>query len=223
MAFHKADYDLYVFLGDPASEPLWHWNKWHQLIPQIDALLRVARGPASIRSTQYLPNRTGTIKFGKIVWKEKDQQKWTHLSPSNLEASPRWNFLSAELWAPAWMQCEREGLAPDVFLSISSQGYFGKATSFEPVVVLAVVTELARRDAVLIAGAVEKLRELLNAKLVGHQRRPWGRTALGGLGFENSIQDLHVTGLFKPGKSQERPLGLDLFSGTWDLVAATTK
>jgi hypothetical protein len=47
-----------------------------------------------------LPNRDGTVKFGRIGWKEQDQQKWRHGSPRNLESSTSWNFLTAELWAP---------------------------------------------------------------------------------------------------------------------------
>ena len=171
-----------------------------------------------MRSTQYLPNRAGTVKFGKINWKESDQQKWTHLSPANGETSANWNFLSAELWAPAWTQCEREKSAPDVFLSISSKAHFGKAALFEPVVVMAAVSDFAQRESASVTRVIQKLAELLNAKLVARQRRPWGRTALGGLGFKNSIQDLHVSGLFKPGRRQEQPLGLDLLADSWDLV-----
>ena len=110
MAFHTADYDVYVFIGDPATQPLWRWDKWQLLMPALDDLLHVARGPASTRSTQFLPNRGGTVKFGRIGWKESDQQKWTHGSPRTLESSPSWRFLDTELWAPAWTQCERDSL-----------------------------------------------------------------------------------------------------------------
>jgi hypothetical protein len=151
-------------------------------------------------------------------WKEPDQQKWTHGSPRTLESSPSWGFLNAELWAPAWTQCERERSAPDVFVSIASQGASGAAPSFEPVIVLAVVSQLSQRENLLVAPAIERLRELVNPKLVAHLRRPSGRSALGGIGFSNSVQDLHITGLFKPGRRQERPVDLDLFEEAWELV-----
>jgi hypothetical protein len=218
MAFHTADYDVYVFLGDPASQPLWHWDKWLRLMPDLDALLHVARGPAATRSTQFLPNRSGTVKFGRIGWKEQDQQKWTHGSPRTLETSPRWNFLTTELWAPAWTQCERDRSAPDIFISIASQSAFNTATSFEPVIVVAIISELSRRENLLVTRVIERLRELVNPKLVAHQHRPWGRSAMGGAGFSDSIQDLHVTGLFKPGRRQERPVDLDLFEDKWEPV-----
>ena len=223
MAFHTGEFHLYVLLGDPASEPLWHWKKWQQLTPDLDAFFHVARGPASIHSTQFLPNFGGTVKFGKIAWKEKDQQKWTHGSPSNLDSSPNWNFVSAELWVPARAQCEREASAPDIFMSIASESAVGTAASFQPVVLLAVVSELARCQNALVAIVIDRLWELMNPKLVAHQRRPWGRSALGGAGFTNSIQDLHVSGLFKPGRRQERAVGLDLLAGEWEPVHAPVR
>src|SRR5450631_2135520 len=151
MGFHTADYDVYVFLGDPASQPIWHWDKWLRLMPELTALLHVARGPASTRSTQSLANERETVKFGRIGWKEPDQQKWTHGSPRTLDSSPNWRFFNAELWAPAWTQCERERSAPDVFMSIASQGAFVSTPSFEPAILLAVVSELSRRENLLVA------------------------------------------------------------------------
>ena len=216
MAFHTADYDVYVLLGDPACKPLWWWENWRQLMPELGALLHVARGPALVRSTQYLPNRSGTVKFGRIRWNERDQQKWTHGSPSNFDSSPGWRFLSAELWAPAWTQCARENCAPDVFMVIASERLFGDATSFEPVIVFAVASELVSRNAELVTRVVERLGEIVNPKLVANQRRPWGRSLPSGVGYTNSIQDLHVTGLFKRGQRQGRAIGLDLFADVWE-------
>jgi hypothetical protein len=219
MGFHTADYDVYVFLGDPAFQPIWHWEKWLQLMPELTALLHVARGPASTRSTQFLANERETVKFGRIGWKEPDQQKWTHGSPRTLGSSPNWRFFNAELWAPAWTQCKSERSAPDVFMSIASQGAFVSTPSFEPAILLAVVSELSRRENLLVACVIGRLRELVNPKLVVHQRRPWGRSLAGGAFYSNSISDLHVTGgLFKAGRSHERPVDLDLFAESWELV-----
>lgn len=218
MAFHTADYDVYVLLGDPASQALWHWDKWLRLMPDLGALLHVARGPASTRSTQFLPNRGGTVKFGRIGWKEADQQKWTHGSPRTLESSPGWRFLDTELWAPAWTQCEKEKSAPDIFMAIASQAGFGDAPSFEPVIVLAVLCELSHRENLLVARVIERLREVTSPRLVARLRRPWGRSTLSGVGFYDSIQELHVTGLFKPGPRQERPIDLDLFADAWEQI-----
>jgi len=212
MAYHTADYDVYVFLGDPASQPLWHWNAWQKLLPELDSLIGEARGKTGVRSTQNLPNRGGTVKFGRIGWNERDQQKWTHGSPINLAVSATWNFLSAEVWAPIWTQCKSQ--PPDVFLSIFSESALAATPSFNPVVLLAVVSTVAERDPKRVGDVVGRLTEVLSPRLSVFQRRPWGR-AFGKIGFSNSIQDLHVCGLFKPGRVHERPVDLQLFADEW--------
>ena len=214
MANPAAEFDTYVFLGDPAMPPLWRWSAWQQVAPAMDPVIQAARGPASVRSTQNLPQRAGTVKFGRIGWKEADHQKWTHESPRTLAESSTWEFLNAEVWAPAWTQCEREHWAPDVFLSISNEAIVARAVSFNPVVVFAVATDLAQRNGASLAGAISRLAELLAPKLSGFVQRPWGRSVRN-VGFTNAIQDLHISGLFKPGDRHKKPVALDMLSGTW--------
>ena len=221
MGFHAADYDAYVVLGAPDAPPLWSWKVWQRCLPAIDPMIQAARGKPAIRSTQYLPNRAGVVKFGRLGWKVSDHQKWTHRSPTNNEASKSWTFLSLEVWAPAWTVCERENLAPDVFLSIADEslgGGYRQDLLFNPVVVFAVVSALAQRQPSEVSAVVSALRELSSAKLVGCQRRPWGQP-FGSVGFTNSIQDLAVSGLFKPGQRQKGEFGFHLFADKWDPVS----
>src|SRR5262249_19118656 len=220
MAFHTADYDTIVVLGDPKAQPLWNWPVWQRLLPALNPLMQAARGKAAVRSDQFLPNRSGTVKFGRIGWKESDHQKWTHGSPKNKEDSKSWSFMSVEVWAPAWTVCERENRAPDVFLSVSDESLLGcqRELAFNPVVVLAVVAELAEREAALLSTAVSTLCQLTSPKLAGYRRRPWG-ISLGSVGFTNSIQDLAASGLFKPGSRHGRDVGFHLFSEEWKPVS----
>jgi hypothetical protein len=222
MAFHTAAYDTYIVLGDPAAAALWHWKVWKRFSPAIDPLIQAARGKPAVRSTQYLPNRAGEVKFGRLGWKESDHQKWSHGSPTNKEASESWSFLSLEVWAPVWTVCERENLAPDVFLSIADEslgGGYCQDLMFNPVVVFAAVSAFAQGHPSAVSAVVSALRELTAAKLVGYQRRPWGK-ALGSVGFTNSIQDLAVSGLFKPGPRHKGEFGFHLFADRWEPVSA---
>ncbi|HJY75540.1 MAG TPA: hypothetical protein VKE95_02860 [Burkholderiales bacterium] len=220
MAFHTADYDAYVVLGAPDCPPLWSWKIWQRFLPAIDSLIQTARGKPAVRSTQYLPDGAGVVKFGRLGWKLSDHQKWTHGSPTNSDASKSWSFLSLEVWAPAWTVCEREDLAPDVFLSIADEsrgGGYGQDLLFNPVVVFALVAALAQRQTPEVSAVVSTLRELSCAKLVGYQRRPWGKPS-GSIGFTNSIQDLAVSGLFRPGPRHKGELGFHLFADKWQPV-----
>lgn len=219
MAFHTAEYDVYALLASPEAVPIWYWEKWRLLIPSLDELLRVARGPASIRSTQLLDNRRKTMKFGRINWRDRDQQKWTHGSPMTLNSCSTWTFQDTELWAPSWNQCERENLAPDVFLAIAGNAVYRRSTAFGSVIVFSVVRELSSRENRLVTLVIDQLRQLTEPKLVAHRQRPWGRSTRDGLGFFDSLQELHVLGLFKVGPLQNLPVDLGLFQGEWDLVS----
>lgn len=220
MGFHTAKYDVYVALGDPRATPLWKWRVWQQFLPAIDPLINAARGKAAVRSTQFQAKLAGDVKFGRLAWKEADHQKWCHGSPANKDVSKSWHFLSTEVWAPAWTVCEREDLAPDVFLSIANESFGGgvrKGLLFNSVVILAVVSELAQRHTTELDIAVSALREATGAKLVGYKRRPWGKSC-GSDSFTNAIQDLAYSGLFKPGPRHEDKLGLHLFADKWKSV-----
>jgi hypothetical protein len=101
-----------------------------------------------------------------------------------------------------------------VFLSISNESEIGRSEHllFNPVVVLAVISELAGHEQALIAPVLEALRTLTSAKLVVQSRRPWGKQVPSG-SFTHAINDLHVTGLFKPGPRHKRgAVTLDLFA-----------
>ena len=221
MAFHTANYDTYVVLGRPDVAPLWRWKVWQRLWPTIDPLIQAARGNPAVRSTQFLPKLAGEVKFGRLGWKDADHQKWCHGSPANKDASRSWKFLNVEAWAPAWTACEREDLAPDVFLSIANESFAGgsrKGLSFNPVVVFAVVSELARQQPSKVSAVVSVLRELTSAKFIGYKRRPWGK-ACGSDGFTNAIQDLTFSGLFKPGPRHESEFGFHLFEDKWKTLS----
>ena len=221
MAFHTADYDAYVLLGDPEAPPLWRWEVWQRLSPAMDPLMKATRGKPAVRSTQFLRNPKTAVKFGRLGWKDSDHQKWTHGSPTNEEASESWSFLSTEIWAPAWTVCERENLAPDVFLSVADNGSYRQDMLFNPDVIFAVVSAFAQRHPSMVSAVVSALHNLTRAKLVGYQRRPWGKS-IGSIGFTNSIQDLAWSGLFKPGPRHSGDVGLHLFADHWEAVSTQT-
>ena len=156
-----------------------------------------------------------------MAFHSADHQKWCHGSSINKEESTSWSFLDLQVWAPAWTACERENQAPDVFLSISNESLGGaniRELLFNPVVILAVVAELARQEPALVTWAVSALRKVTSSKLIGHRRRPWGK-AFGSSGFTNSIQDLAVSGLFRPSPRHKREMGVHLFAEEWEPVS----
>ena len=108
----------------------------------------------------------------------------------------------------------------DVFMSIANESLgsgFRQDLLFNPVVLLAVVSELARQKVSIVRTAVSSLWTLLEPKLLGYRHRPWG-VAFGVTGFTNAIQDLSVSGLFKPGQRHKEGVGFHLFAEEWQPV-----
>jgi hypothetical protein len=89
--------------------------------------------------------------------------------------------------------------------------------SFNPVILFAVTSELARRAASLVSAVMASLWRLTSPKLVGYKQRPWG-TAFGSVGFTKSIQDLVMSGLFKPGRRHGVGVGFHLLAEEWEPV-----
>ncbi len=217
MSFYDNDYSVYVFLGEPENKPLWYWESWQSVTPLLNELINTCRGKAAIRSNQYSSDGS-LVRFGRMQWSEKSNQKWTHDSPLSV-ADEHTKFLSVEIWAPSWGQCEKENLSPDLFISISNESLGGTPENkllFNPVLILAVEASVAAKNKELLDEFATNLALVNKAKFKVHKVRKWGYKGLGG--FTSAIQDLGSTGLFKPGKRHERELELDTFADEWSIV-----
>jgi hypothetical protein len=157
------------------------------------------------------------ISFGRLGLDETSRAKWSHTQDGQLASGISAMFLTAEVWAPSWSVCQKDGAPPDLFFDMSSERSGvggGNDFAFGSAMVLAVASELelgsqTRESALHIADATK-------AVLVRRQKRPWG-VSTGNGGFTNAIQDLSLTGLFVPGPRHEKPVGEGLLLGEWRL------
>ncbi len=216
MSFSDRQYEVFAVLGDPSAEPAWSEQRWELIADIFDPLVQKARGRAAVRSTQLSigpgsPNQRA-ISFGRIGWNASGHRKWVHpLATGAVE------FVSTEVWAPSWTTCEREGRAPDVYLAVrNEQSVPGEHVRFNPVFIFALALD---QDSQIFSGArpsAEALATMLGSLLRVRCVRPWGYRH-GNVGFSNAIGDLYVTGLFKPGPRNQRPLSPEMLTGNWDV------
>jgi hypothetical protein len=142
MSFQDRAYELHLMLGDPTAPPLWGWEIWQPVAYHLDPVFRAARGRAGATSLQK-DTPKHNISFGRLGWNEKSHQKWTHGSPVTGERSSAWKFLATEVWAPTRGACARDNQAPDVFLFLRKEGYWGEdGLTFTPSVLLAIAADL---------------------------------------------------------------------------------
>jgi hypothetical protein len=216
MSFHDRKYQVFVILGNPATEPAWTESKWKYISEILNPLVQRARGSTAVRSSQMRagtgsPNQRG-ISFGRIGWNERGHQKWIHSSSSNSGNE----FISTEVWSPSWTSCEREGIAPDVYLAVRNE----KSTpteqvTFNPICILAVATDADMQIISRVRSSAEAISDVLNYVLRVHCMRTWG-VRFGNVGFTNAIGDLFVTGLFKPGPRNQKSPSIEMLEGSWE-------
>lgn len=214
MAFFSREYEVFLLLAAPASPGLWQQEQWTPFADAVNSIVAQARGKGAVRSHQYNPAGK-LIPFGRMGWDARGHAKWTHTA-ATIDA----RFMSLEAWAPAWTTCEKDDLAPDLFISLFNEDYLnraGKPLLFSQRLVCAVATDLGQEAVAAMRAALAQLAVKQQAPVFAHARRPWGKAMLGG--FSSAIQDLALTDLFQPGDVHARPLDAATFRGSWEMLA----
>ena len=217
MAFFSREYEVFLLLAAPASPGLWQQEQWTPFADAVNGIVAQARGKGAVRSHQYNPAGK-LIAFGRMGWDARGHAKWTHT-----QATTDARFMSLEAWAPAWTTCEKDDLAPDLFISLFNEDYLnhaGKPLLFGQRLVCAVATDLGQEAAATLRAALAQLAAKQQAPVFAHARRPWGKAMLGG--FSSAIQDLALTDLFQPGDVHARPLDAATFRGSWEMLPLAT-
>lgn len=212
MSFFSRDYELFLLLAAPGAPGLWQSEQWAPLAAGLAPVLAQTRskGKAGVRSHQYNPQGK-SLAFGRMGWDDRSHAKWTH-GPDGTDA----RFMSMEAWAPTWTVCEKEQLAPDLYLSLANEALLNRPDQpllFGQRLVCAVATDLGPQAAARARQALAALAVRQQAVLFAHTRRPWGHAAFDG--FSQAIQDLLIGGLFQPGDVHARPLDAASLCECW--------
>jgi hypothetical protein len=213
----ERQYQCFVLLGSQDAAPAWRWEQWQEIARELDPLLALARGPAGTSSTQKFLDRKGYVPFRRMGWGGKAHQKWTHGSPNNPNHT-NWRFLDMEVWAPTRGVCAAENEPPDVFFGIRNEGFSANgALKFNPVLLLAVASDLRSDIAESSARAANRIATIVEAKLKAQTVRPWARAFGTGMLTDCLNDKLHV-GLFKVGPHHAVDPSLAIFQDEWHLM-----
>lgn len=217
MSFFKREYEVYLLLAGPDAPGLWQAEQWNPFAASLDQLMVQARGKAGLRSHQYNPQGK-LIPFGRLGWNAASHAKWTH-TPATTQA----RFMSLEVWAPTWTSCEKDDLAPDLFIALANEallGLDGKTMQFGQRLLCAIATDLGLAAADTLRQTLTQLGVQQQAPWFAHTHQPWGRAAYGG--FSCAIQDMLLSGLFQAGDPHCRPLDAASFREPWTQIDLET-
>jgi hypothetical protein len=214
MSFFDRQYSVFLTLAGATAAPIWSTPVWTQFAQALDPYMSSGRGRASTRTTQYSDDRK-PVNFGRLGWDAKSHGKWTQ-SPQQAE---RVLFVHAEAWAPSWNQCERDNLAPDFFLAVANERALARAEralQFSQRIICAISQDRGSIQLAQLECTMGEWAKKLDALLFARISRPWGFAS--GAGFSGAIQDLLVSGLFKPGSPHEREPNLASLAENWENV-----
>lgn len=211
------NYNLDLILGNPDNEPLWDWRQWSKLVPLLDPLMRNNIGSIGVASTQFEGKKP--VKFGRLGWDDKSHQKWTHNSPLSSLAihANKWKFLSTEIWVPSRGSCARDGHSPDIFFFLRNEGFWGEeGLTINPLVLISIAQDVDVEMLQMERSLASYIASVVDAKLHATKSRPWAISTSTGV-ITDSIADIAVSGLFKPGPVRKQQPTTAILSEDWEL------
>jgi hypothetical protein len=222
MGFSEREFEVFVLLGNPAASPPWVQVAWAEVSKALDPLIRAARARPAVRTTQLTPGlgspNQRAISFGRIGWSDDGARKWTHTKDGRLVSGAPSHFYNCEVWAPSWTVCAREVHAPDVYFAIRNEANPAavpgqhQALCFNASCILAVASDAAAAVSEQPTRSAEALALIVQAVVRARTVRRWGS----GYAYTAAINDLIVTGLFKPGPHQQIPATVSMPDGSWE-------
>ena len=205
-------------LGDPSAAPLWERKGWTSFYEAFDPVVMLCRDKPLLRASVWTNEaKPKGIRFGRLVWSVPSFQKWVRGNPGEAGGGNDGNFFFVEISAPSLPEAGRQGRPPDFFAVIHNEAFLarGGPVAFNPRVFVAIAADMPEDALSSCRKGVATIASLVASKLSTTIKRPWGY-AFGSSGaFQNSIQDLPHTGLFKVGPPHARPIGLSTLRETW--------
>jgi hypothetical protein len=114
---------------------------------------------------------------------------------------------------PSWTICERDNRPPDTFLYVGNEvAIFSNSASFNPTVLLATAEDCEALRETRV-GAVRALASCTRPLLHLWKVRTWGNPST--VGFTDAMQDIVITGLFRPGRRHSGVPTVESLSEPW--------
>lgn len=121
MSITADNHHVHLLIRELQDSPLWSWDTWASIASSLEPLVAAARADATVASHQNSKSRKKPVKFPVLTWSDDSHSGWTHGSPRSADASGDWLFASTHVFAPAWAECVREDLSPDLYIELKQR------------------------------------------------------------------------------------------------------
>jgi hypothetical protein len=195
----KADfYYSYYLFGLSIDKPIWNWEIWEKCIPFLQSIIDICPETPSIKTSQSIPvtygkndqfvsHDKGSLRFGKMLWNKKDNEKWT----TKYANENNWTFFDTEIAYPTRSHCHKNHSNPDLFITIHNENL---TNTNDPKINQSITIHI--RTSLIVPNKLNELEknitqigELLNWKIAGKIKRPTSFKSNLGIGYTDSFWD----------------------------------
>ncbi|MDR1698267.1 MAG: hypothetical protein LBR75_00370 [Prevotellaceae bacterium] len=157
---------------------------WQRLFPMLDAIVKLSRQDAFIKTDQSIVGTNKWLGFGRMKWNFDNNKKWT---TKYLEGTDKREitFFDTEIWAPDWNYCCDKGITPDIFIKLCNNEV---AEVAKESLVIAVSPKLDYKYRSLIESEVNRMARLIPDATISIATRRWS----GGWKIGNGIGDMNI-------------------------------
>ena len=169
---------LYTFILFSYAEnsKIYDWEIWKQCVPIIDSLLKYTDYQPSISSKQGGSGKKGYLPFGRMIWSEKNNKKWTSKYRTAPDKVSKWHIYDTEIWAPSRNKClGGKWMVPDFFIKIVNDDNLHKnGAPFNNSMVISIKEEVyAQMPPESVKLAFEKLYTITSGIQSGTAKIKW--------------------------------------------------
>jgi len=185
MQWAKSIYGVHLIVAPEDSPEMCRWENWQLAFPIVDALLELSPDSAAIRTGQTFDRNSKWLRFGRMIWNRRNNEKWTQKYRAAEYADRNLRFSYTEIWAPDWNVVYRERRAPDVYVKLKTS----PAAEVRQTIIVAVREPIYSNSVQSIRESVDRLAQLLPAsrQFAGLQR--WAERVYEGGGYSNGLSD----------------------------------
>ena len=171
-------------INTPSDAHLYLWENWKYIFPLINALVKLSSSKAFIRTNQALDHQSNWLGFGRMIWNQENNEKWTKKYREDQYADAQVTFHNTQIWAPDWNKHNETSIPPDNFVHLYN---IPNDDILKEGIVISMAQRTYTNNRSVVEPALDKLLNIIPNSTLAKTSRSWGPSK----GFPNQIQDIN--------------------------------